>query len=289
MRRYRFVTVDVFTDVRFGGNPLAVFPGAQGLSDGEMQALAREFNLSETTFVLPPEDAANTARVRIFTPAYELPFAGHPNVGTGWVLSQEGRGRDGVLRFEERAGLVEVRATASGAEIDAPRPLALGETLPAAAIAACAGLDVADIDTRAHPPLVAGVGTDFAIAAVRPDALARAAPDTAAFRRENAARPHLQRPLAIHLYARDGAAVRTRMFAPLGGVPEDPATGSANLALGALLLSLGQDARAVFEVTQGVEMGRPSRLRVTAHRAADGIRASIFGACVPVLSGEALV
>ncbi len=87
MRTYRFVTVDVFTDHRFGGNPLAVFPQAAGLTDAQMQALAREFNYSETTFVLPPEDARHTARVRIFTPAGELPFAGHPNVGTGFVLA----------------------------------------------------------------------------------------------------------------------------------------------------------------------------------------------------------
>src|SRR5882672_1210816 len=107
MRTFSFVTVDVFTDRRFGGNPLAVFPDAQGLSDGEMQSLAGEFNLSETTFVLPPEDAANTARVRIFSRKAEMPFAGHPNVGTGWVLAGLGRDRDGTLRFEEIAGLVE--------------------------------------------------------------------------------------------------------------------------------------------------------------------------------------
>jgi trans-2,3-dihydro-3-hydroxyanthranilate isomerase len=95
MRTYPFVTLDVFTDTRFGGNPLAVFPDASGLSDADMQALAREFNLSETTFVLPPADPANTARVRIFTPAYELPFAGHPNVGTGYVLARQGRDTDG--------------------------------------------------------------------------------------------------------------------------------------------------------------------------------------------------
>src|SRR5260370_9714886 len=103
MRSFSFVTVDVFTDHRFGGNPLAVFPDAQGLSDGEMQSLAAEFNLSETTFVLPPEDAANTARVRIFNRRSEMPFAGHPNVGTGWVLARLGRPRDGVLRFPELA------------------------------------------------------------------------------------------------------------------------------------------------------------------------------------------
>src|SRR5919107_5021605 len=107
MPAFRFVTVDVFTDRRFGGNPLAVFPDARGLSDADMRALAAEFNLSETTFVLPPEDPANTARVRIFTPAGEIPFAGHPNVGTAFVLAREGHGREGVLRFEETAGLVE--------------------------------------------------------------------------------------------------------------------------------------------------------------------------------------
>src|SRR5438309_4271720 len=106
MRTYQFVTVDVFTDCRFGGNPLAVFPDARGLSDEEMQALAAEFNLSETTFVLPPDDPAHTARVRIFNRSHEMPFAGHPNVGTGYVLAQQGRGRDGVLLFEELAGLV---------------------------------------------------------------------------------------------------------------------------------------------------------------------------------------
>src|SRR5687768_14917242 len=106
MRSYSFMTVDVFTEHRFGGNPLAVFPDARGLSDAEMQALAAEFNLSETTFVLPPADPANSARVRIFNRAHEMAFAGHPNVGTGYVLAQQGRDKGGVLRFEELAGLV---------------------------------------------------------------------------------------------------------------------------------------------------------------------------------------
>src|SRR5450432_1294557 len=109
MRTYPFVTVDVFTDRRFGGNPLAVFPDARGLSDAEMQALAGELNLSETTFVLPPDDPAHTARVRIFNRTAEMPFAGHPNVGTAYVLAGAGRDRDGVLQFEELAGLVEVK------------------------------------------------------------------------------------------------------------------------------------------------------------------------------------
>src|SRR6267154_3171789 len=124
MRTYGFVTVDVFTDRRFGGNPLAVFPDASGLSDGEMQSLAAEFNLSETTFVVPPEDPANTARVRIFNRTSEMAFAGHPNVGTGWVLAGLGRARDGVLRFEEKAGLVEVHVDGTSVvTIAAPQPL----------------------------------------------------------------------------------------------------------------------------------------------------------------------
>src|SRR6188474_3141882 len=101
MRTFAFVTVDVFTDRRFGGNPLAVFPDARGLSDAEMQSITAEFNLSETTFVLPPADPANTARVRIFNRVHEMAFAGHPNVGTGYVLAQQGREKNGVLRFEQ--------------------------------------------------------------------------------------------------------------------------------------------------------------------------------------------
>ena len=143
MRTYPFVTVDVFTATRFGGNPLAVFPDARGLSDAQMQALANEFNLSETTFVLPPENPANTARVRIFTRTAEMPFAGHPNVGTGYVLAQMGRDTGGVLLFEELAGLVEVRVArddhgaVTGATIAAPQPLSLGLELPVEAVAAC--------------------------------------------------------------------------------------------------------------------------------------------------------
>src|SRR3569623_2677762 len=130
MADYRFETVDVFTQARFGGNPLAVFTDATGLSDAEMQALAAEMNLSETTFVLPPADPANHARVRIFNRTAEMPFAGHPNVGTGFVLARlRGDGAE-RLRFEEKAGLVEVRLVREagevvGAEIAAPPPLAV--------------------------------------------------------------------------------------------------------------------------------------------------------------------
>jgi len=287
VRRFRFVTLDVFTDRRFGGNPLAVFPDARGLSDAEMQALAAEFNLSETTFVLPPVDPANDARVRIFTRTTELPFAGHPNVGTGFALAE--RARDGVLRFEEIAGLVEVRVDASGATIAAPQPLTLGTELAAATVAACTGLEPEDVATERHAPVLASVGNPFVIAEVAPDALRRAAPDVAAFRHAVAAAPALGGRLSLYLYARDGAALRARMFAPLGGTFEDPATGSAATPLAALQLHLSGATQGAWEVTQGVEMGRPSLLRTTAHRAADGIRATVGGGCVPVLEGEAVL
>src|SRR3984893_9121594 len=162
MRTYSFVTVDVFTDRRFGGNPLAVFPDAGGLSDGEMQSLAAEFNLSETTFVLPADDPSNTARVRIFNRTSEMPFAGHPNVGTGWVLAGLGRDRDGVLRFEEIAGLVEVNVDRDGSgghlravTIAAPQPLSLGAEMPVELLAGCAGLGASDVVVAAHRPGVA--------------------------------------------------------------------------------------------------------------------------------------
>jgi trans-2,3-dihydro-3-hydroxyanthranilate isomerase len=304
MKTYAFLTVDVFTDRRFGGNPLAVFPDARGLSDADMQSLAAEFNLSETTFVLPPANPANTARVRIFNRTAEMPFAGHPNVGTGYVLAGEGRDKHGVLRFEELAGLVEVeverdRAGALiGATIAAPQPLALGQELPADAVAACAGLDPGDVLVRAHKPVLASLGMPFVIAEVTGAALTRAAPDHGAFRRTEADWPGLKgrlalhlyaREAALHLYAREAARIRARMFAPLAGTVEDPATGSANATLGALLLSLTREESAAYEIVQGVEMGRPSLLRVTARRAADGVRAAVGGGCVPVLRGEALV
>ncbi|MCC7272605.1 MAG: PhzF family phenazine biosynthesis protein [Alphaproteobacteria bacterium] len=293
MRTYSFVTVDVFTDRRFGGNPLAVFPDAVGLSDGEMQALAAELNLSETTFVLPPDDPAHSARVRIFNRTAEMPFAGHPNVGTGYVLARMGRDRDGVLLFEELAGLVEVRVDrdaagdVAGATIAAPQPLSLGEEVDAATIAVCAGLAPADVLVARHRPVTASVGNPFVVAEVTGAALTRAAPDLAAFRTAVTARPALRGRLALHLYARDGGRVRARMFAPLAGTYEDAATGSANAPLGALLLSLGDADSGSWDIVQGVEMGRPSLLHVTARRTEDGIRATVGGGCVPVLRGEA--
>jgi trans-2,3-dihydro-3-hydroxyanthranilate isomerase len=287
MRTFSFVTVDVFTDRRFGGNPLAVFPEARGMTDAEMQSLAAEFNLSETTFVLPPADPANTARVRIFNRKSEMPFAGHPNVGTGWVLNGTGKAKNGMLRFEEIAGLVEVTVEGTRVSIAAPQPLQLGAEMPAELLAGCVGLAASDIVLTNHKPVLATVGNSFVVAEVTGDALTRATPDLGRIREAHktysAAGPGR---LPLYLYAHDGARVRTRMFSPLSGTVEDPATGSAATPLAALLLSLTKDSERKVEIVQGVEMGRPSLLLCTARRAADGIRATVGGGCVPVLKGE---
>ncbi len=287
MPTFSFVTVDVFTDQRFGGNPLAVFPDARGMSDADMQSVAAEFNLSETTFVLPPADPANTARVRIFNRKAEMPFAGHPNVGTGWVLARQGRAAGGIMRFEEIAGLVEVQTAPEGITIAAPQPLSLGAEMPVELLAGCVGLAPRDVMTAGHRPVCASVGNSFVIAEVGGEALTRATPDIGRFR--DAAKSYTAmgpNRLPLYLYAHDGARIRARMFSPLSGTIEDPATGSAATPLAALLLSLTRDEEPRYDIVQGVEMGRPSRLRCIARRTADGIRASVGGNCVPVLSGE---
>ncbi len=287
MADYPFVTLDVFTDTRFGGNPLAVFTDARGLTDAQMQSLAAEMNLSETTFILPPQDLANTARVRIFNRTAEMPFAGHPSVGTGWVLSQMGKGQ--ALRLEVPAGIVEVSIEDGGGVIAAPQALSLGVELPVERIAACAGLSPADIVVDAHRPVEATVGVTFVIAQVTLEALGRAAPDLTAFRQAAIDFPEFGDRLSLHLYARDGEGLRARMFAPNSGTVEDPATGSANATLAALLLSLSDAPQGAWDIIQGVEMGRPSRLRASARRTADGVRATIGGGCVPVLRGHASI
>lgn len=292
---YVFETVDVFTTERFGGNPLAVFPEAQGLSDRAMQHLATEFNLSETTFVLPPADPANSARVRIFNRSHEMPFAGHPMVGTAYVLASRAADRPAAFTFEVPAGVVAVRLhydgdAVAGAEIDAPRPLTTGVQLTAADVASSVGLSPSDVVTAHHPPMLATVGNTYVIAELAPEALPRAVPDLAAFRRVLHATPALDGRYSLYVYARRGAgSVDARMFAPLVGTHEDPATGSAATPLAALLLSLTSDAELRVDIHQGVTMGRPSLLKASAYRAADGIRARVAGACVPVFSGSARV
>ncbi len=289
--QYEFVTVDVFTERRFGGNPLAVIPHAEGLSTAQMQAIANEFNLSETTFVLPPKDAAHTAEVRIFTPKFEMPFAGHPNVGTAFVVAS----RDGgdALVFEEKAGLVPIEVLKDGgaiygARLTAPQPLSRGGDIAVDIIAAACSLAPDDIETRHHAPCIASCGTRFMFAEVKTrEALASARPRSDIF----AQHFPVDGTTGIHLYLRDGADgidIRSRMFAPLHGVPEDPATGSANVALVGLLASLRPEADLSLNIriAQGVEMGRPSLLDASAEkRSGVVVETRIGGRCIPVMRG----
>lgn len=289
MRQYRFVTVDVFTDRRFGGNQLAVIPDARGLTSDEMQAIAAEFNFSETTFVLDPDDSTHTARVRIFHRTAELPFAGHPNVGTAFVLAAE-RDED-MFVFEQKAGVVAVDVhrsatrTPLGATIAAPQPLVFGEEVPVGTLSACVSLQPRDVIVRRHEPRWASTGNPFVFAEVCADALGRATPDVAAFRRA-ATRLALDGRMSVYLYARGGDCVYTRMFAPLSGTMEDAATGSAAATLGALFLSVSGTDLAELNIVQGIEMSRPSHLRVTAHRRSGEIVSKVGGSCVGVTQGE---
>jgi trans-2,3-dihydro-3-hydroxyanthranilate isomerase len=289
---FEFVTVDVFTDRRFGGNPLAVFPDAAGLTAEQMQAIANEFNLSETTFVLPPKDPAHTAEVRIFTPKREMLFAGHPNVGTAFVVGR-GRGSNAPLVFEEKAGLVPLDlldegGTIVGARLTAPQPLKRGAEIAAAIVAEACGLAAEEIETARHVPCVAGCGTVFLFAEVKNrQALERALPRADVFRQHFP----VDGAIGIHLYLRDGKDgidIRARMFAPGHGVTEDPATGSANVALAGLLASLDPraDLSLQIRIVQGVEMGRPSLLEASAEKRNGKVTETrIGGRCVPVMTG----
>jgi trans-2,3-dihydro-3-hydroxyanthranilate isomerase len=301
--RYRYVTVDVFTDRPFTGNPLAVVTDARGLTPAAMQAIAAEFNYSESTFVLPAGDAAHTARVRIFTRQTELPFAGHPNIGTAFVIAREaertGAALAPTLLFEEGAGIVPVdvlrddRRRVVGATLTAPQPVSIGRTIPAVVVASCVGLDPSAVRTSTHEPVLVSVGLPFVIAEVASGALAAARPDAVAFAEAARRFPLEGGRLSIHLYARTAgdneAQLRARMFSPLGGTVEDPATGSANGALVGLLASLdpAPDTPLSFNVLQGAEMGRPSILAVSAEKQGGSVvRVRVGGRCAPVMAGE---
>jgi trans-2,3-dihydro-3-hydroxyanthranilate isomerase len=293
-----FVTVDVFTDRQFGGNPLAVVVDADGLSTEQMQRIAAEFNLAETTFVLPPKAADHTAHVRIFTPRAEMPFAGHPNVGTAFVVAREGscygRPLNGQsLIFEEVAGLVRIEllkegSAVTGARLAAPQALVVGDNVPPDLVAEACSIAVADIETRNHQPCIAGCGAPFVFAELkRRGALAEAQPRVDAFTRQF---PR-DRVTGIHLYVRtenEALDIQSRMFAPLHGVFEDPATGSANVALVGLLAMLRSepDLRLALKIGQGFDMGRPSLLLALAEETGGQVVATFIGGdCVPVMRG----
>ncbi|MCA9512064.1 MAG: PhzF family phenazine biosynthesis protein [Myxococcales bacterium] len=295
----RFATVDVFTERAFGGNPLAVFPDARGLSDAAMQRIAREMNLSETTFVLPPADAANDFCVRIFTPAAELPMAGHPTVGTAHVLATRGavdlsRPRS-ELRFELGVGPVPVAIECRDgavARATMQQPLALFGTVREDRSGIAALLGLAADDLAPSPVQAVSCGVPFLIVPLRSSgAAARARLDAAAS--ERALRDfEAQEVLCFSTEcATPGALAHARVFAPRLGIVEDPATGGAAGPLGAYLVRYGlvapAVARAGFAVEQGIEMGRPSRIEVRLDVDDAGAPRGVFvgGACVPVTEG----
>lgn len=288
---YSFETVDVFTEHRFGGNPLAVFTDARGLSDADMQALAFEFNLSETTFVLPPATPANSARIRIFNRTAEMAFAGHPSIGTAYVLARAGHPHGDCLRLEAPAGVIEVEIEREadavvGGKITAPQPLKVGRTFAPEIVAPCIGLTSAAVIVAAHRPILCSVGNPYIIVETALDDLARCAPDLAAFNAAYDGGADLSERFSLYVYARDGENLRARMFAPLSGTWEDAATGSAATPLAALLLHLSGRERIAFDIRQGEHMSRPSLLRAGARRTDGGVVASVAGRCVPVLKGE---
>jgi trans-2,3-dihydro-3-hydroxyanthranilate isomerase len=298
MADYEFATVDVFTNQRFGGNPLAVFPNARGLTDEQMQKIARKINYSETTFVTPPRDRKNTAEVRIFTPQSELPFAGHPNVGTAWLLAENPGWAPGLVSsdkmiFEERAGPVEakVRREKSGkvssCTILAPQKFHQLHSIPRSVVAPCVSLADEQVLVDA---VVASVGIPFALVHVTNlEAVKNAKPNIAAFEYCNEHYGYPEEPVCIMIYYQsESGVVHARMFGPLSGIYEDPATGSAAAALAGLLASQDQrmDANIKYEISQGVEMGRPSEIFLEATKAAGEIEAvAIAGRCVAVITG----
>ena len=279
----RFVTADVFTTSAFSGNPIAVVLDAQGLATEQMQALAREFNYSETAFVLPAAKPPATARVRIFTPRIEVPFAGHPTVGTAVVLAQDweaaGRSVGEQFVFEEGAGLVPIRllrehGAVVGAELAAPERLRLREAIGVGPAAACLSLEPKDVCSSTHAPQIASVGLPFLIVELESrEALRRAKPNLDAHYKNLP-------PLgidAVYAYVEGPPGVlHARTFAPLDGCIEDAATGSATGAATALLTQLtGKPTETrLWRVHQGVDMGRPSLIIVEVDKR-DGITTEV--------------
>ena len=299
--KYRYYICDVFTERRFGGNPLAVLPKADGLSDHQMQQITREFNFSESAFVFPAKPG-NARHVRIFTPGGEIPFAGHPNVGTAFVLaSAEEFGAINsslTVTFEEEAGLVPVtiygeRGAVARCEVAAPESLSLGKAIAIEHVASALSLTSEDILTDTHHPQVCSVGLPFVITELKDrSALERARINMGGFD----ALAGMNINPAMHLYVRvsesepegHGFDIRARMFAPLSGVPEDPATGSASCALAGLLAHHEKEPSGsfVWRIAQGVEMARPSTLLARAEKADGTVQGTwVGGACVMVSEG----
>ena len=297
-RAYRFVQVDVFTDRVFGGNPLAVFLDGRGLDDERMQQIAREMNLSETVFLLPPATAESAAALRIFTPAREVPFAGHPTIGTAWVLAAQGLASRNTARFvlEEKIGPVTVELEGDPARPDfiwmTQGPATFDTPLEnRAAVAASLGLGAEDLLDGA-PVQPGSTGSTFLFVPLRDrETVDRAQLDVARLLATMGERPRM----GVFVFATDpdssAGRVYSRMFAPhTSGVPEDPATGSASGPLAAYLVRHGlvkaaDDVRIVSE--QGTKMRRQSFVHIRLVMRGERIETiRVGGSVVPVLDGE---
>ncbi len=300
--KYKFHTLDVFTTRKFAGNPLAVVLDADDLSTDQMQTITREFNLSETTFVMKPDNPDNTAKMRIFFPGGEMPFAGHPTLGSA-ILLAELRGLDDV-RFELKAGFTPVaikrRGNAFEGTLSAPViPFSLNISLPPSELIAQAlGISRNDIGFDDHAPGLFEGGPRFFLVPVKSRAaLATCKPSEPHWSQLMAA---LKQAVqggeivdAAYVYTRGGEAARTafrsRMFAPGGGIVEDPATGSATVLLAAQLMMAEhlKEGSHQWHLEQGYEMGRPSDLRLEADVKSGGLTAvRVGGSAVRMMSGE---
>ena len=281
MTSLAYEIVDVFTDRPFAGNPLAVVFGGEQLDTDQMRALAREFNLSETAFVLPPTVEGATYRLRIFTPTAELPFAGHPSVGAAVTQFRRGLLPAGTVYQECGAGVLPVQVHEDGRATLTGGPPSLGPVVDAEPYLAAVGLTVADLDGPGVR--IAGCGIDFAYVPVRPGAVARAVAHPV----DLAAEPY------VFTWDVTARVAHARLFAPGLGVPEDPATGSAALGLGVFLVGSGllpPTGDSAYTVRQGIEIHRPSTLECTVS-AVDGVavRTTVTGAVMPVARGEIAV
>jgi trans-2,3-dihydro-3-hydroxyanthranilate isomerase len=294
LMRYRFVLCDVFTKEAFKGNQLAVLPEAEGLSQKQMQRIAKEFNFSETSFVYQPK-GKNTNKVRIFTPNEEVPFAGHPSLGAAFVLHQNGylcnTGVPTQIVFEENAGLVEISIEEKIhndllLELQAPTPLVIGAEFNAKMISKVLNLPIEAINTRNHPPQVVSVGLPFLMVELdNIDYLQQLSPNMEGFLALQAKGISM---IHIYFHSKDEFDIRTRMFALLEGIVEDPATGSANCALAGLLSTLDKNADGDYswKIAQGVEMGRASELRARAAKQNGDLTGTwIGGNCVQIAEG----
>ncbi|MGY1743993.1 PhzF family phenazine biosynthesis protein [Blastococcus sp. SYSU D00695] len=272
--------VDVFAPHPFAGNPLAVVFDADGLSTGQCQALANEFNLSETALLSAPSEGGDY-RNRIFTPHVELPFAGHPSVGAAYTLVRTGRLPAGTVRQECGAGVLDVVVDAAGARLTGGRPT-LEEGPDPAGLAEALGLEPADL--VGQPADVAGCGLSFAYLHVHPGAVDRAAPDPVLLDRLGG------HGVSVLSWDHTTGTARARVFASGLGWGEDPATGSAALGAGVWLTAAGLlagEGTSAYEIRQGERMGRPSVLSCTVTATAGAaVAATVAGAVLPVAAGR---